>query len=58
MELALVAAANRTIEGGSPLAEPLKWAEEYAEPVDPHVLLRERVERVAGGGRVWGGSRQ
>src|SRR6267378_3159431 len=31
---ALITAANRTIEQGSPLDKSLKWAEEYAERID------------------------
>ena len=37
---ALVAAANRTIEEGSPLDDSLKWAEGYAERVDPLAGVR------------------
>jgi hypothetical protein len=44
----LVSAANRTIEEGSSLDESLKWAESYAERVDPLARIREQLSRSSG----------
>ena len=40
---ALVAAAKETIEEGSPLYQSLKWAESWADSIDPLTALRDEV---------------
>ncbi len=53
---ALVAAGNGTIEEGSPLHRSLKWAEEFADRVDPVAELRAQAapkgERTPDGGEA------
>jgi hypothetical protein len=45
---ALVADANGTVEEGSPLDQSLKWAEAYADRVDPLTALRGKVAGTGG----------